>query len=129
MRKAKAPPLDEDAVAEQETRRKSIPGGLKHHQSHLRASVGLYRLILHGRIVALGTGTDKKGGLAKRLSDFRRQGPGGRRFHTGQITYDHLDPLDVEALITGERHEPDSARAPCRIPRPWPAHSAAKAGG
>ena len=110
MKNAKSPLIGGQFIQEWDRKWVKVPGGLRHHQSHLRAKVGLYRLTLNGRIVAIGTGTDKKGGLAKRLSDFRRPSPSGRSYHTGRLIYDHLDQLDVEVLITGKRHQPETGR-------------------
>ncbi len=50
-----------------------VDGGLKCYHPALRHKVGLYRILLNGQVVAIGTGTDKSGGLAKRLSDFHHQ--------------------------------------------------------
>lgn len=63
--------------------------------------VGLYRISLKGRTMALGTGTDKSGGIAKRLSDFRRASASGRRHYAGQRIHEELDRLEVEVLTTG----------------------------
>jgi hypothetical protein len=49
----------------------------------------------------LGTGTDTKGGIAKRLSDFIRLGWSGRSHHAGQRIFEHRDQLEVWVLITG----------------------------
>lgn len=89
---------------------KRVPGGLRVHHSFLRDKVGLYRLTLNGRIVAIGTGTDKRGGLAKRLSDFRRLSPSGRNHHAGRLIFEHLNQLEVEVLITGGRYDPETGR-------------------
>lgn len=78
-----------------------VPGGLEQHQSQLTEEVGLYRYTLNGRSMALGTGTDKKGGIAKRLSDFIRLGWSGRSHHAGQLIFEHRDRLEVWVLITG----------------------------
>ena len=78
-----------------------VPDGLKRHQSHLTEEVGLYHYTLKGQSRALGTGTDKKGGIAKRLSDFIRLGWGGRNHHAGQRIFAHRDQLEVWVLITG----------------------------
>ncbi|WP_396594851.1 hypothetical protein [Brevundimonas sp. R86498] len=78
-----------------------VPGGLERHQSQLTEEVGLYRYTLNGRSMALGTGTDKKGGIAKRLSDFIRLGWSGRYHHAGQLIFGHRDRLEVWVLITG----------------------------
>lgn len=78
-----------------------VPSGLKQHQSDLTGEVGLYRYILNGQIMALGTGTDRKGGIAKRLSDFIRSGWSGRDHHAGQLVFKYRDQLVVEVLLTG----------------------------
>jgi hypothetical protein len=78
-----------------------VPNGLKQHQSDLTGEVGLYRYILNGQTMALGTGTDRKGGIAKRLSDFIRSGWSGRDHHAGQLIFKHRDQLVVEVLLTG----------------------------
>lgn len=83
----------------------AVAGGLKHYQPKLRHMVGLYRVSLNGRVMATGSGTDKAGGLAKRLSDFSRPSPSGRNHHAGQLINDDLNSLTVEVLITGsDRH-------------------------
>lgn len=82
-----------------------VEGGLKRPQPKLRHQVGLYRVSLKGRIMAVGAGTDKVGGLAKRLADFRRPSPSGRNHHAGELINANLDLLEVEVLITGSnRH-------------------------
>ena len=78
-----------------------VPSGLEQHQSQLTEEVGLYRYTLNGRTMALGTGTDKKGGIAKRLSDFIRLGWSGRYHHAGQLIFGHRDRLEAWVLITG----------------------------
>jgi len=78
-----------------------VDGGLDSYHRPLRYKVGLYRISCKGQIMALGTGTDKDGGLAKRLSDFRRPSPSGRNHHAGELIHENLNLLDVEVLITG----------------------------
>jgi hypothetical protein len=115
-----------------------VEGGLKHYHPALRHSVGLYRLRLDGQIVVIGTGTDLRGGLAKRLSDFIRPGSSGRNYPAGERIYTKRDRLEVEVLITGsdshaqeigrqlktlmiERHRPPwtaPARSPDTFKRP-----------
>lgn len=80
---------------------KAVDGGLKDYQPQLRHLAGLYRASLGGRVMAIGTGTDKDGGLAKRLSDFRRDSQSGRDHYAGKLIHEHLDGLVVEVLITG----------------------------
>lgn len=110
MKNAKSPLIGGQFIQEWDTKWVKVPGGLKRHQSHLRDSVGLYRLRLNGRDVAIGTGTDKHGGLAKRLSDFRRPSASGRNHHAGRLIYENLDQIEVEVLIMGKRHQPETAR-------------------
>jgi hypothetical protein len=78
-----------------------VPGGLTFRHRALGTKVGLFRLSLDGQIMVVGTGTDKKGGITKRFSDYRRAGDSGRRHHAGQLVHENLDRLEVEVLITG----------------------------
>lgn len=78
-----------------------VPHGLKQHQAHLTEEVGLYRYLLDGQTMALGVGTDSKGGIAKRLSDMIRPSWSGRDHHAGQLIYAHRHRLTVEVLLTG----------------------------
>lgn len=78
-----------------------VDGGLKHAQPTLRWKVGLYRVSLRGEIMAIGKGTDKRGGLAKRLSDFRRASSSSRNHYAGELIYQDRDLIEMEALITG----------------------------
>lgn len=81
-----------------------VPGALRQSQRQLRDQIGLYRVTLRGEIVAIGVGTDKRGGLAKRFSDFRRPSPSGRNHHAGRLSYEHRKEVEMEVLITGDRH-------------------------
>lgn len=71
--------------------------------------------------MAVGVGTDRDGGLAKRLSDFRRPSPSGRNHHAGELINENLNLLEVEVLITGTgsdphaRGEADDPDAPARL--------------
>lgn len=88
-----------------------VPGGLRQSQRQLRDKIGLYRVTFRGDIVVIGMGTDRKGGLAKRFSDFRRPSPSGRNHHAGRLIYEHRDEVELEVLITGDRHSsPDTAK-------------------
>ena len=82
-----------------------VPGGLKEYQPDLRYKVGLYRVLLNGVVMAIGTGTDKGGGQAKRLSDFHRPSWSGRNHYVGRQIYAHRDRLVVEVLIVGSDKE------------------------
>jgi hypothetical protein len=90
---------------------REVDGGLKHHQRQLRYKVGLYRFTLKGQIMAIGVGTERVAGLAKRLSDFRRPGKSGRSHHAGELIYENRDRLEVEVLVTGsDLHAQDIAK-------------------
>lgn len=78
-----------------------LPGGLMIPHHALGTKVGVYRLSLDGQITVVGTGTDKKDGIAKRLYDYRRPGNSSRRHYAGQLVYENLNRLELEVLITG----------------------------
>lgn len=78
-----------------------VPHGLKQHQAHLTEEVGLYRYLLDEQTMALGSGMDSKGGIAKRLSDMIRPSWSGRDHHAGRLIYAHRNRLTVEVLLTG----------------------------
>ena len=78
-----------------------VDGGLKFDQPKLRHQVGLYRVSLKGQIMAIGTGVGKRGGLAKRLSDFRRDSSSARDHFAGLLIDENLGRLEVKVLITG----------------------------
>lgn len=82
-----------------------VSGGLKEYQPDLRYKVGLYRVLLNGVVMAIGTGTDKGGGLAKRLSDFFRPSWSGRDHYIGRQIHEYRDRLVVEVLIVGSDKE------------------------
>lgn len=77
-----------------------VVGGLEIYHPELRHVVGLYRISRHGEITAIGTGVGQ-GGLAKRLSDFRRQSTSARAHHAGELINENLGRLKGEVLITG----------------------------
>lgn len=79
----------------------AVAGGLRHPQRQLRHLFGLYRLWLGDQLVALGSGTDRMEGIAKRLNDFRRLNASGRDHHAGRLIYERRHELRVEVLITG----------------------------
>lgn len=78
-----------------------VAGGLQQHQSQLTEEVGLYRYVWNDQTMALGTGTDGKGGIAKRLSDMIRPGWSGRDHQAGKLIFAHRHQLVVEVLLTG----------------------------
>ena len=86
-----------------------VPEGLKSFQDHLKFLVGLYRVMKNGRVLLIGVGTAEHGALAKRLSDYRRPSPSGRRCRSGQYINDNLDRLQVEVLVTGDVNEEHAA--------------------
>lgn len=78
-----------------------VEGGFTRYHPQYRHEVGLYRAVLHGEVTAIGAGVSRDGGLAKRLSDFRRPGNHERDHNLGREIYAHLDVADLEVLITG----------------------------
>lgn len=78
-----------------------LPGDLMVPHHALGTKVGLFRLSLDGQIMVVGTGTDKKNGIAKRLYDYRRPGNSSRRHYAGQLVYENLHRLELEVLLTG----------------------------
>lgn len=85
------------------------PEGLKSFQDHLKYLVGLYRITLNGRIILIGVGTAKHGALAKRLSDYRRPSPSGRRCRSGQYIHENRHRLQVEVLVIDNVNEEQAA--------------------
>jgi hypothetical protein len=94
----------------------AVPGGLAKYHSNLRSKVGLYRVCRNGKVMALGQGTDTAGGIAKRLSDFRRPSPSSRKHHAGELINGNLDDLKVEVLITGSGAEAQKLGRRLRTP-------------
>lgn len=79
-----------------------LDGGLAKRHVDLRTSVGLFRFRLNGQVVYIGCGREySKGGLMKRLLDFVRASPSGRKHHAGQKVYEHRETLEVDVLVTG----------------------------
>lgn len=101
MTKSESPLIGGQTVEEWNRLWKPVEGGLRLYHPKLRHQVGLYRVSRKGQIMAIGAGTDKSGGLAKRLSDFRRRNASGREHYAGRLIYEHRDVLEVEVLITG----------------------------
>ncbi len=101
MTKVEPSPIGGRAVEDWDRLWVTVDDGLKDYQPSLRNRVGLYRVSRNGVTMAIGTGTDKAGGLAKRLSDFHRPSPSGRNHHAGLLIYGARDSLKVEVLVTG----------------------------
>ena len=101
MTKVQSSPLGGKRIEEWDRLWEPVPEGLTRYHPELRHKVGLYRVFLGNKISALGTGVGRNGGLAKRLSDFRRPSSSGRRHYAGRLIREHLDELRVEVLITG----------------------------
>lgn len=80
-----------------------LTGGLRHVHIDLSTSVGIYRVLHHGRVVYLGCATEyTNGGLMKRLRDFTRRSASGRSHHAGGLISEHRDEVEIEVLITGD---------------------------
>ncbi len=93
--------IDKQAIESRYGTWVEVEGGLSRYHPPLRGQFGLYRLSLKGRVVAIGTGTDKKGGMAKRLSDFHRTSPSGRNHYAGNLIYANRMEIKIEVLLLG----------------------------
>lgn len=78
-----------------------VPNWQKGYQDDLKYLIGLYRFTKNGRVMLIGVGTAKHGALAKRLSDYRRPSPSGRRCRSDQYIYENRHRLKVEVLVNG----------------------------
>lgn len=101
MTKVQSSPIGGKRIEEWDRLWEPVPEGLTRYHPELRHKVGLYRVFLGNKISALGTGVGRNGGLAKRLSDFRRPSSSGRRHYAGQLIHERLDELRLEVLVTG----------------------------
>jgi hypothetical protein len=88
----------------------SIPTWMDSDTYDLHGQAGLIRFWKDGQVVAYSSATELPAGLRKRLADFRRPSPSGRKHYAGEKIYENLDRLEVEVLITGERHAPEIGR-------------------
>ncbi len=66
----------------------------------------------------IGVGTAKQGALAKRLSDYRRLSPSGRRCRSGQYIYDNRHLMKVEVLVIGDVNDKQAAKLARRLKVP-----------
>jgi hypothetical protein len=96
--------IDGRPVADWDKQWVRLEGGLRRSQRHLRGDAGLYRFSINGEVTAIGTGTDKKGGLAKRLADFHRPSPSGRNHYAGDLTFQNRTEITVEVLVVGRSY-------------------------
>jgi hypothetical protein len=92
-------PIDRKTLNECDQPWVKVEGGLTEYKPELRRKVGLYRVLRGRRIMFIGMGVEKKGGLAKRLSDLHRTSPSGRDYRAGRLIYEHRHSLVVEVLI------------------------------
>jgi len=84
-----------------------VPNWQNAFQDDLKYLVGLYCITLNGRVMLIGVGTAKHGALAKRLSDYRRPSPSGRRCRSGEYIYENRARFKVELLVV-DHHKPES---------------------
>lgn len=82
-----------------------VAGGFATPQPKLRSKVGLYRAVKNGQTVAIGSGTDRLGGLAKRIADFRRSSTSAREHHAGERINAEIGDLTLEVLIAGSNNQ------------------------
>lgn len=97
-----APLYGDKTLAQWDRKWESTPEGLRSFQDHLKHLVGLYRITLNGRVILIGVGTAKHGALAKRLSDYKRPSPSGRRCRSGHYIHENRARLKVEVLVIGD---------------------------
>lgn len=96
-----APLYGDMTLPEWDRKWEPVPNWQKDYQDDLKYRVGLYRFIQNGRIILIGVGTAEHGALAKRLSDYRRPSPSGRRCRSGEYIYDNRHLLTVEVIVIG----------------------------
>lgn len=96
-----SPQIGDFIIDEWDTEWVALKGGLRQRHHDLDGLLGLYRLTLNGRDMAIGTGIDIRQGIPKRLYDFHRPSQSGRDYHCGQLIYRYRDQLEVQVLITG----------------------------
>lgn len=96
-----SPKIGDSTIDEWDNEWVALKGGLRQRHHDLDGLLGLYRLILNGQDVAIGTGIDIRQGIPKRLYDFHRPSPSGRNHHAGQLIYQYRDQLEIQVLITG----------------------------
>ncbi|MBA3510456.1 hypothetical protein [Sphingomonas sp.] len=111
-KKNDVPPKDrvvgEKTVALWDKEWRHVEGGYKVYHADLRHKVGLHRAVLGSVIMYIGKASEFRrggGGLAKRLSDFRRDSSSGREHHGGGRIFEHIDVLALEVLHTGSGSE------------------------
>lgn len=105
-----APLYGDKTLAEWDQDWHPVPEGLKSFQDDLKYLVGLYRVMHNGRVLLIGVGTAEHGALAKRLSDYRRPSPSGRRCRSGQYVYENRNDLKVEVIVVGAAGDKESVQ-------------------
>ncbi|MHC3128353.1 hypothetical protein OB03_14200, partial [Brevundimonas sp. GN22] len=107
-----APLYGDKTLSEWDQRWVPIPEWQNAYQDELKNYVGLYRFLQNGRILLIGVGTAEHGALAKRLSDYRRPSPSGRRCRSGEYIYDNRHLLAVEVIVIGAVGDKGAVRPP-----------------
>jgi len=97
-----APLYGEKTLLEWDQEWHPVPEWQNAYQDELKYLVGLYRFIQNGRVILIGMGTAEHGALAKRLSDYTRLSPSGRRCRSGQYIYENRHRLKVEVAVVGD---------------------------
>jgi len=104
-----APLYGDKTLSEWDRKWEPVPNWQKDYQDDLKYRVGLYRFLENGRILLIGVGTAEHGALAKRISDYRRPSPSGRRCHSGQYIYENRHRLQVEVMVVGDVNNEQAA--------------------
>ena len=110
-----APLYGDKTLPEWDQKWDPVAEGLMSFQDDLKYLVGLYRIMQNGRVLLIGVGTAEHGALAKRLSDYRRPSPSGRRCRSGQYINDNRDRLQVEVLVIGAVGDKQAAKLARRL--------------
>ncbi len=82
-----------------------VVGGFGTPQPQLNHKVGLFRAVRNGEVMALGSGTGAKGGLSKRIADFRRKSLSASDHTLGRSIRAMINEVELEVLITGWGNE------------------------
>ncbi len=104
-----APLYGEKTLLEWDREWHPVPEWQNAYQDYLKRLVGLYRFIQNGRVILIGVGTAEHGALAKRLSDYTRPSPSGRRCRSGQYIYENRHLIKVELIVIDDIYDEQAA--------------------
>ncbi len=94
-----------------------VEGGFNVLHTKLNHTVGLYRADLAGNIMVIGQATEsQRGGLRKRLADFRRPSWSARNHSAGWYIYTNRADLELWILPTGSDRKAEKVAADLKGP-------------